>query len=268
MPIKLKQPMMEETTISQSEQSTLSIRLSAECFAYSVFRPSEDPAVTCCGYATNETLSLTANLKRMFREVESLRLPYRRVNVLMAGPRVTLMPLELFEDEQAESVFYYNFRPMENERVHYNILRQSNMVILFGMESSTCTFLADQHPSVRFYAQFTPLIEHFTTLSRQGDRRRMYLHLGPAEIEVCVYECGRLQAANVFPCRAMSDQLYYALSVWQLQHMDRERDELHLVGGSPDKREALQTQLKRYIRQVTVPVPADHLDLQTIALCE
>lgn len=260
--------MMDNIDFSQSEQYTLSIRLGAEGFAYSVFRPSEEPAVTCSSYATNEALSLTANLKRMFREVECLSLPYRRVNVLMAGRRVTLMPLELFEDEQAETVFYYNFQRMENERVQYNILHQSNIVALFGMEGSACSFLTEQRPAVRFYAQTTPLIEYFTYKSRLGNNRKMYVNLWEEEMEVYVYERSRLQTSNTFPCRETSDQVYYALYLWKLQGLDQERDELHLAGGTSEKREALLAQLKRYIRQVFVLTPADNLDLQTITLCE
>ena len=106
-------------------------------------------------------LSLTANLKQAFRETDWLKNPFRRINVLMAGKRFTFIPLEFFEDEQAETVFYHNHSRQDNELVQYNILHKNNIVVLFGMDKSACSLLREQYPDVRFYAQASPLIEYF-----------------------------------------------------------------------------------------------------------
>ena len=58
--------------------------------------------------AVDESFSLTANLKQTFRELAWLERPFRRVNVLMADKRFTFIPLEFFEDEQTEIIFYHN----------------------------------------------------------------------------------------------------------------------------------------------------------------
>ncbi len=52
----------------------------------------------------DNSLSLTANLKQTFREVEWLNFAFRRVNVLMADKRFTFIPLEFFEDEQRNRI--------------------------------------------------------------------------------------------------------------------------------------------------------------------
>lgn len=45
-------------------------------------------------------------------------------------PRFTPVPLELFEDEQMDTVFYHNFPKGNNEIVLCNVLGRSNVVIL------------------------------------------------------------------------------------------------------------------------------------------
>ena len=55
----------------------------------------------------------------------------------MADKRFTLIPLELFEDDQSEMVFYHNHTPKENETIKYNILKKNNAVVIFGMDKST-----------------------------------------------------------------------------------------------------------------------------------
>ena len=112
---------------TKSKQYTLSIRLSTDGFSFSVFNPLVDSEPPYYDREVDESLSLTANLKQTFREVEWLNRPFRRVNVLSADKRHTFIPLEFFEDEQAETVFYHNHPKQENEIVQYNILAKNNI---------------------------------------------------------------------------------------------------------------------------------------------
>ena len=109
--------MIETIDFSKSEQYTLSIRLSADGFSFSVFNPLGEGELSFFDRKVEESLSLTANLKQTFREIEWLKHPYRRVNILMADKRFTLVPLEFFEDEQTETLFYHNHPKRENESV-------------------------------------------------------------------------------------------------------------------------------------------------------
>ena len=70
----------------------------------------------------------------------------------MADKRFTFIPLEFFEDEQTEIIFYHNHPKRENETVQYNILHKSSTVVLFGMDKSACSFLREQYPDVKFYS--------------------------------------------------------------------------------------------------------------------
>ena len=65
---------------------------------------------------------------------------------MIASKRFTMIPLELFEEEQAELLFYHNHQKRENEIVMYNILKKNNVVIIFGIDKSTYTFLNEQYP--------------------------------------------------------------------------------------------------------------------------
>lgn len=259
--------MIETTDFSKSEQYTLSIRLSTDGFSFSIFNPLADGALSFYEHEVDETLSLTANLKQAFREAEWLSSPFRRVNVLMAGKRFTFIPLEFFEDEQAETIFYHNHPKRENELVQYNILRKNNIVVLFGMDKSTCALLREQYADVRFYAQASPLIEYFAAKSRLGNSRKMYVHLRKEAIDIYTYERGRLTFANTFACKEANDRIYYTLYLWKQLGMEQERDELHFTGDLSGK-EQLLPELRKFIRQVFVMNPAANLDLQAINLCE
>ena len=94
--------MIEKIDFSQSEQYTLSIRLSTDGFSFSIYNPIHDDSLSIIEKEINASSSLTANLKTLFHESDFLNHPYKRVNIMMAGKRFTIAPLELFEEEQAE----------------------------------------------------------------------------------------------------------------------------------------------------------------------
>ncbi|ADV43249.1 DUF3822 family protein [Bacteroides helcogenes] len=259
--------MIETIDFNKSEQYTLSIRLSADGFSFSVFNPLVEGELSFYDHKVDESLSLTANLKQTFRATEWLSHPYRRVNILMADKRFTFIPLEFFEDEQAENVFYHNHPKRENELIQYNILHKNNIVVLFGMDKSACTFLQEQYSNVRFYSQSSPFIEFFAAKSRLGNSRKMYAHLRKDAVDIYGFERGHLLIANSFGCNTTPDRLYYLLYIWKRLDFNQERDELHLTGALSDK-EQLLSELRKFIRQVFIMNPATNLDLQAITSCE
>lgn len=259
--------MIETTDFNKSEQYTLSIRLSTDGFSFSVFNPLGDGDTFLYEYTIDDSLSLTANLKQAFREVEWLNRSYRKVNVLIASSRFTLMPLDFFEDEQAEIIFYHNHPKRENEIVQYNILQKNNIVVLFGMDKSIYTFLSEQYTNIKFYSQSSSFIEYFSPKSRLGNSRKMYVQLRKEAIDIYGYERSLLLLVNSFKCSTTPDRVYYLLYIWKKLGFDQERDELHLTGILSDK-DQLLAELRRFIRQVFIMNPSTNLDLQSINLCE
>ena len=259
--------MIEKLDFSKSKQYTLSIRLSTDGFSFSVLNPLEENGYAIYEYSLNEGSSLTANLKQVFKEKEWLNFPYRRINILIANNRFTFIPLEYFEDEQAETIFYHNFSTQENEIIRYNILHRNDTVVVFGMDKSVYTFLCDQYPEAHFYSQASIFIEYFSSKSRLGNNQKMYVNLRENATDVYAFERNRLLLANSFSCKAASDRLYYVLYIWKQLRFDQERDELHLTGLLASK-EPLLRELRKYIRQVFITNPATNLDLQAITQCE
>ena len=177
---------------TKSKQYTLSIRLSTDGFSFSIYNPIHDSSLSFFEKEVEASLSLTANLKQAFRELDFLNHTYKRVNILMADKRFTLIPLELFEEEQAELLFYHNHQKRENETVIYNILKKNNVVVIFGIDKSTYAFLNEQYPEARFYSQSTPLIEYFSIKSRLGNSKKMYASVRKDAIDIYCFERGQL----------------------------------------------------------------------------
>ena len=252
---------------SKSKQYTLSIRLSTDGFSFSIYNPIHDDSLSMIEKETDVSLSLTANLKTVFLESDFLSHTYKRVNIMMAGKRFTIVPLDLFDEEQAELLFYHNHQKRENEMVICNVIKKNSVAVIFGIDKSAYTFLNEQYPEARFYSQSTPLIEYFSTKSRLGNSKKMYASIRKDGIDIYCFERGHLLLANSFECTHTEDCIYYLLYAWKQLEFDQERDELHLTGTLPDK-EGLMNELKKFILQVFIMNPASNIDMQALLSCE
>lgn len=250
------------------QKSILSIRLTTEGFVFAVSGPLLREGMQTDDWPVDVTQPLAFNLRQAFNQVTGLGRPFRRVNVLLATKRFTLVPLEYFDEDLAEKTFYQNHLKEENEAVQYNILRNSNAVVLFAIDRSVVETVQEWHPEAKFYAQVSPLVDSFAVKSRlNGNRKKMYVHVRRDYIDVLCYEGGRLLLVNAYKCRAVTDCLYYILYAWQMLGFDQENDELYLLGTLDDK-DGLADGLKEFLRWVSVMEPAGNVDLQTVVLCE
>ena len=272
--------MIESIDFTKSEQYTLSIRLSTDGFSFSIYDPFGGSRLFFGQYAVNTQRSMAANVKAFLAETEELKHPYRQTNILIHSSRYTPVPLEIFEDEQMESLFYQNLPKQNNEIVLCNVLGKSNLVILFSTDKLTHQFLTDTFPQARFFASVSPQIELLAGKSKLGNNCKLYAHLHPHSLDVFCFDRGRLQLLNTYPVSALEDRCYYLLNVWKATGYDQERDELHLTGFL-SQREELIAELKKYIRKVFIinpqaelhpasDTPAEEIpfDIQALLICE
>ena len=259
---------MGEIDFNKSEQYILSIRLSADGFSFSIHHPQNED-VSYTSYAVNSSYSMTANVKKMLATTNELGYSYQAVNVLIDTPRFTLVPFDLFEDEQTEEFFHLNFPKKENETILCNILGKNNVALLFGVDKHTHQLLAEQFPNARIFASISPLLEYFHTRSRENDTKNLYVHFHTNKMDVFAFDKGKLLLINTFQCKQTPDKVYYMLYIWQQLGFSQEKDQLWLAGNI-EAEEELMTELNKFIRNVKTFPKKENLsfDIQTLMICE
>ena len=260
---------MTNIDFSKSEQYTLSIRLSADGFSFSVHSSTGKENFFHAPHPVNTSISLTANIKEMIGSAEILKHTYKQINILIDTPRFTPIPFELFEDEHTEDIFYHNFPKNNHETVLCNILGKSNVVLLFGMDKYAHQLLNENFPQARIFTCISPLTEYFAQQSREAQCRQLFVHFRKSTMEVFAFDKGKLLLINTFSCQQTSDQVYFILYIWQQLGFSQEKDQLELAGNIPMEEE-LVTELNKFLRQVNIlpsqePLP---FDIQTLMICE
>lgn len=259
---------MGNIDFNKSKQYTLSIRLSADGFSFTIHHPQNED-IHFMTYPTNPSYSMTANIKKMLAVTEELKRPYQAINILVDTPRFTLVPFDIFEDEQTETFFHLNFPPKENETILCNILGKSNVAVLFGMDKHAHQLLAEQMPNARFYACTSPLLEYFTTQSLEKSTKNLFIHFHSDQMEIFAFDKGKLLMTNTFCCKQTSDKTYYILYIWQQLGFSQTKDHLWLTGKT-DSQEELITELNRFIRGISLCSQKELIpyEIQTLIACE
>lgn len=270
---------MTEIDFTKSDQYSLSIRLSADGFSFSLYNPHDEGYLFYEPYSVNIAYSLTANVKEMLNSSEVFKHTYKRVYIMYDTTRVTPVPFELFEDDEMEDLFYSNFPKVDNETVFCNILEKSNIVLLFGIDKHAYQLLNEQFPNAKYFATVSPLTEYFQKKSKTNNKR-LYAYLQKNGINVFAFDNGRPVLINSFSCEKFEDRIYYLLYIWKQLGFDAEIDELYMVGNIAEK-DKLTDELKKYTRNVSLFVPKSELnrpiltqredipfDLQTLLICE
>lgn len=244
--------MIPHIDLSQSEHYTLSIRLSADGFSFSIYS-LEEQEIVFRPYPVNEAYSMTANIREWLAEATELKHTFKKVNIVVDSNRFTTVPFELFDDEKSETLFNYNHTPINNEIVLCNVLGKSNMALLFGMDKYAHQLLHEQFPMARFYASMSTITELLCQHDNHLPKRKcLYAYLRENQLELYAYSTQLPLLLTSYPCQQGSDRIYYILAAWNKLGLCQEKDQLYLLGNERIKEEVL-SQTKEYIRKVEMP---------------
>lgn len=248
---------MSENSIdlTQLEDKTLSIRLSTDGFSFSVYSLDKRSDIYCKYIPVNTQRSMAANVKSLLTNTPELNISYRQTNILIHTRRYTIIPFELFEDEQMELLFYQNLPKQNNEIILCNVLGKSNVTILFSIDKLTHIFLSEHFPKARFFASISPQVEYFTNKNKGKNGHKAYVSFHENDMEVCCYDDGKLQLANTYPVATNDDRSYYLLNLWKQLAFNPEHDELYLIGLEKTREKELITFLRQFIRKIFVINP-------------
>ena len=253
--------MLDRTAIgkidfNKSNLYTLSIRLSADGFSFFIHDPFSVGGLHYFAYPLERSLPFLANVKGMLRE-EVFQHAYKRVNVVYADARFTLVPNELLPDEDSRrsTLLYYNHQAKESERVGCNKWERGNLAVLFPVDRSVWELLSRYNPEVHVYSPVVLLLEYFGGKSSLGNTQKMYACMEGDFLYVFCFSRGNLLFANSFEVNGAADAAYYLLYAWKQQGYSQERDELHVSRSLASLPGNLLEELRAFVRHVFVMNP-------------
>ena len=236
--------MTENIDLTNSDQYILTIRVSTDGFSFSFYH-TVDKLFYYQTYKVDPSITITANLRNIFKGNNFLDKKYKKIIVLLDNAPNTLIPFELFDEEQINSQYKYNFPELSKQIVLFNILKKTSVVVLFSIEKTTYQLLNENLGNIIYYSTTTPFIEYCTGKNQQEEGLKLFVNVQRKKTDIICLNRNRILFDNTFACSDTNDQMYYILCVWKLMNMNQGNDNLYLYGNND-----LKNKLKKYIREV------------------
>ena len=239
---------MEEV---RSKQQRLIIRMSNRGMSFSTV--NTDGEVEYVPYTMNSSISTAANLREALRTESILGRTYSSV-LVMVDTVSTMIPLELFSEDEAEQLYRHAFGDTSMVAVMHYVLPDLNSVALYAVNKDFRTVVTDNFTTVRFMPAVAPVWNHAHHRSYTGPKEKLFCYFHLHTMEVFSFRQNRFRFCNSFAVDNADDALYFLLSAWKQLAMKAEHDELHLCGAQPWGTE-LQEKAAKFLKRVYVINP-------------
>lgn len=226
----------------------LYVRLSDFDIAFARYASNTENSFEFVPYQAQPEASLTVNLREAFRTDPSLR-EACEAEVLVSGP-VTLVPLDVFQEEDCETYFQYCFPDTKGKRIFYDSLPQGNdALLLFGFSGQTCKILEETFENVHYMSTQTSVIAHFARKGEEKAARRLFVYAHHDVADLYVFAQRKLLLCNTYPVHAATDAVYFCLTLARNMQVDLKTDSFYVAGPAPQRTD-ITAELKKYAQNV------------------
>ena len=239
--------------LSARKRPRLTIRIGRHTLSFSAVDANNANGIVFEPYTVRSGISMAANLREAFKEIDLAANGWSRAMVLIDSP-VLMMPVDEFRDNLKETLYRHAIMGHDGETVMSVVLPSLNAVAVYSINKDLKLVLDDHFSDVRFTHVCAPVWEHLYRRSFTGVRQKLYAYFHDKRLDVFSFQQNRFRFTNSFDTNLVPDAVYFMLNVWKQLAFDNRRDELHLVGELPE-RDALTQELRSFIQNVYVINP-------------
>jgi len=244
--------MMNEQNIAKRR---LTIRVGTNTLSFSTTDASDaELPVTFEPYVVRSGVSMAANLREAIKTLPLLAQRFLRVQV-MVNTKVLIVPVEQFEENEAETLYRHSYPHEQQSSAVYNVLPDLNAVAVFSINKDLRLVISDNFDNAKIIHVMSPVWRLLHQRSFTGHRNKLYGYFHDRQLDILSFQQHRFKFCNTFDASRPHDALYFLLYVWKQLNLQPEHDELHIVGDIPEKEWLLQ-ELRRYLQKAYVINPS------------
>lgn len=272
--LSLKDQLDSET----ARKYILSIRLTPNGFSFSIQNFLADNSFFFENIPFPTGTPLLSSLEEAILKHDYLLLPFKKINIIIASERFTLIPDELYNESTKEKFYEFNLGDRK-ERLLTDKLPHSGVVNVYGIHEEVHAFMMRTFSNPVFHHHLSILTEYFSLRSKMGNSAKMICQVREGMLDICCFRKGHLQLLNTFSFKHINDASYFILTCWEHLGMDQKTDTLQLT-GEVNLTQPLTALLSPYLAEI-IPVvfPAQifslgqetmlaSFDLIALQLCE
>ncbi len=199
-------------------------------------------------YEMKTGVAIAANLREAFSKMGLKEEGLSQIDVLIDSPTI-IIPADLYNEDEKEDLLHNSLLGHQDDVILQQALPSLNSVMVYPINKDLKKVIEDNFPSSRFIHICSIVWQYLYRRSFTGPRMKLYAYFHDKKIDVFSFQRGRFSFTNSFEASLSADAVYFILNIWKLLGLDAKKDELHLVGETPEII-AAETELKSFIQNV------------------
>ena len=226
----------------------LTIRVSKYSLSFSVIDKGSETGIRYEPYTVRSGVSIAANLRDAFKNVDLLKMAFSKVLVMVDTP-VLFIPVEEYHGERPSVLYSHTFASHHNDVIMKSVLPDLNVVAVFAVNKDLKGVIEDHFSDISYSSVSQPVWNYMHQRSFSGTYQKLYGYFHDKKLDIFCFDKNRFKFCNTFETTHFRDAAYYLLFAWKQLGLDAMKDEMHIVGQIPEKDE-LVGGLKKYLLKV------------------
>ncbi len=177
-----------------------------------------------------DPVKVLSKIEEAYDKETELNQDIEEVAVVFNNPLFSLVPQELFDEENAAGYLKFNTRILKTDFIAFDNLRNETVNVYIPY-ANIINYFFDRYGEFEYRHSMSVLIESLLTLPKKTSGPVAYLHVHHKYYELVIIENGKLIFANSFEYDTKEDFLYYLLFTAEQLNLDPEKFDLIFLGS-------------------------------------
>jgi hypothetical protein len=215
--LKLADPLFDQV---HTGKYRLSILLRPDGFSFSVLDTRTHTFIALSNYGLTSGSSaapgnykLCESLKEVYNNDEWLQLPYLRVDIAYASPKVTLIPQGFVHEESIENYFRFNHQLDAAEIIAAQYSEVGEMQLVYAVPACLQNLCASKFGILQPASTAGILIDSLLKANDHILARQVFLHLMGSYFDIIIIQGRKLLYFNTFRQSSPEDLVYFTIYV-------------------------------------------------------
>jgi len=238
---------------NNSGKYVVSIRLWPGGLSFAGHIPSEEGSFFYAETEIDSTKPYIQAIKDIFFAHPFFSYAYKNTYVICANRQYTLLPENIFLEQQKEQLMSFVFMSSE-EKILHESLDEFDCKILFGIQPKVYDFFSRMLINPIFTHALTAQLIQWKCRSQTTYPKQLYVALHENTMDAACFHNETLLFINSFQIDDAADMLYYILYIWKQIDLDQQKDKLILFANTKTYHN-LKDQLQTYLMQIEYVQP-------------
>ncbi|MGY5849773.1 DUF3822 family protein [Salegentibacter sp. F14] len=164
-----------------------------------------------------------------YKNEKALQLEIGEINLVFENPLYTLVPSDLFVEDQASNYLKFNARILKTDFIAHDEISAARATCVYIPYANIINYFFDKYGEFEYNHSISVLLENLLK-KESSSTPGLYLNNKSGSYDLVVLEDGKLIFCNSFQYETPEDFLYYLLFTAEQLNLDPEKFELQVFG--------------------------------------